>query len=87
MFGLPYKPSTDPTIKKESRFKNVCSGYLFELEDKKYQSDKMISTLKVIQSKLNKDESLSFLSKIEIIKKDMELYEILDGNFPKKQKM
>ena len=73
MFGLPFNPRTEMVVKKESRFKNICWGYLFDIEDKKYQNDKMFSTLKVVLSKLNKGSSIESFKKIEMLRKDVEL--------------
>lgn len=60
-------------VRKESRFKNVCWGYLFELEDKKYQNDRNIYTLKIILKKLKKGMSTEALRKYEVVRKDLEL--------------
>jgi len=63
MFGLPFSSQPDLIVRKDSRFKNVCWGYLFELEDKKYQNDKVLYTLKVILGKLKKGASVDYLRK------------------------
>lgn len=73
MFGLPFCPQSDLMVRKESRFKNVCWGYLFELEDKKYQNDRNIYTLKIILKKLKKGMSTEALRKYEVVRKDLEL--------------
>ena len=73
MFGLPFCPHNELMVRKESRFKNVCWGYLFELEDKKYQNDRILYSLKIILTKLKKGVSMESLKKFEVLRKDVEL--------------
>ena len=63
MFGLPLSSHSNQTIRKENRIKNVCSGYLFDIEDKKHQNDRIIWTLKVILSKLKRNFNVEELKK------------------------
>ena len=60
-------------LKKENRCKNVAYGYLNEIEDKKYQIDRLIASLKVILKKIRQGASVSALKKFEVLKKDPEL--------------
>jgi hypothetical protein len=51
-FGLPISLSTSSAIRRENRCKNVCSIYLYENEDKKYNCDRIIYTLKIILKRI-----------------------------------
>lgn len=51
-FGLPINLSTSSAIRRDNRCKNVCSIYLYENEDKKYNCDRILYTLKIILKKI-----------------------------------
>ena len=70
MFGLPVNANSEIVVKKESRFKNICWGYLFDIEDKKYQNDKLITILNAVLKKVEKEASLETFSKIEVLRKE-----------------
>lgn len=69
-FGLPSGSRENISLRKENRCKNVASSYLYENEDKKYQIDRIICTLKIVLNKLNAGASLLDLSKFDVLKKD-----------------
>lgn len=73
MFGLPVNPRPGMPLGKQNGSKNVCYGYLYDLQDKKYQIDRVICTLKVLLKKLEKGEFRKELFNLDILKKDGEL--------------
>jgi len=70
IFGLPVGSGSNSLIRKENRCKNVAYSYLFEIEDKKYQTDRVICSLKVILNKLNKGVPIEQLKGFDFLKKD-----------------
>jgi hypothetical protein len=74
-------------LRKENRCKNVASSYLYENEDKKYQIDRMICTLKIVLNKLNAGVSTVELSRFDVLKKDPELLLVLDEGVILDEKM
>lgn len=62
---------------RETSCKNVCYGYLFQIEDKKHNNDRIIYTLKSLLKRWPKLQ-LRELEKFDFMKKDTDLQEILD---------
>lgn len=75
--GLPINPSGDIIIRKQNKCKNVCYAYLFDIEDKKHNNDRLIYTVRMILRRLHKI-GMKELQRYECIKKDNDLVQILD---------
>jgi hypothetical protein len=66
--GLPISSTTNSSSK--SRDKNVCHFNLFNIEDKKYHNNRLISKLKYVLKHLKKLNSYNKLTKFSEFKKD-----------------
>jgi hypothetical protein len=77
LMGLPVNLTGEVPSRKENRCKNVCYAYLFDIEDKKHNNDRIIFTIKSILKRLHKMTTKD-LESYEFIKKDNDLQEILN---------
>lgn len=84
LVGLPAGGTATP--RGDCKWKNVCHGYLSETEDKKYNSDRLIYTLKLIRNRIEAGKPI-VVAQMEIVRKDAELQCLLDPAVEKEQQL
>lgn len=75
--GLPVNLTGEVPTRKENKCKNVCYAYLFDIEDKKHNNDRIIFTIKTILKRLPK-MTVKELECYDFIKKDNDLQLVLN---------
>lgn len=75
-FGLPFCDNLHPASKPKD--KNICHGYLFQNEDRKFQLDRTIEELKQILKNYEKLVQNGNIFNFSCLKKDIDLISLLE---------